>query len=184
MNETLKNISDRYSCRDFAETPLTEEQIKILVDAALAAPSAKNLQPWHLIVVTDKSLIDELDADGMGLLAAEEDKSSYLRFMERGGKLFYNAPFMLIILHDGSKWGVLDSGILCQNVVLAAESIGLGTCIVGMAGIPLTGPRGEAFKKRLKFPAGYEFAVGVIAGEILSGKEPHELDRSKVTYVE
>ena len=55
MNETLKTIAERYSCRDFAETPLTSEQIKAIVDAALAAPSAMNNQPWHVIMITDST---------------------------------------------------------------------------------------------------------------------------------
>ena len=183
MNETLKNITQRYSCRDFEDTPLTEGQIKTLVEAALAAPSAMNYQPWHIVVVKDKALIEELDAEGMQLLGKEEDKSMYERLMARGGTLFYNAPCLVIVLSDCSKWATLDSGILCQNIVLAAESIDLGTCIVGLARVPLSGPRGEEFKKRLEFPDGYEFAVGVLAGKIKSGKQPHELDWGKVTYI-
>jgi len=183
MNETLRNINERYTCRDFKDTALSEEKIEHLVKAALSSPSAVNRQPWHIIVVTDKKLIDELDAEGMEILSKEEDRSTYERMMERGGKLFYNAPCLFVILSDGSKWGTLDCGILCQNVVLAAESLGLGTCIVGMAGIPLGGPKAAAYRERLGFPDGYEFAIGVLVGEINSGKEPHEHDRSKVSYV-
>jgi len=183
MNETLKNIAERFSCRDFADTPLTDEQSGTLVDAALAAPSAVNLQPWHVIVVRDKALIDEMDVYGMSELEKEYDKATFDRMMSRGGKLFYNAPYMMLILSDKSKWSMMDCGILCQNVVLAAQSIGLGTCIVGMARVPLAGPRGDEFIKRLKIPEGYDFAVSVIAGEIRSGKAPHERDRGKVTYV-
>jgi len=103
--------------------------------------------------------------------------------LSRGGKMFYNAPFLILVLSDGSSWGTLDSGILCQNVVLAAESLGLGTCIVGMARLPINGPKGDEYKKRLGFPEGYVFEIGVLVGEIKSGKEPHEHDRSKVSYV-
>ena len=183
MNETLKNIAERYSCRDFADTPLTEGQIKDLVSAALAAPSALNIQPWHIVVVTDKALLKELDDEGIGILAAAEDKTTYERIMGRGGKLLYNAPCLIYILSDGSRYSVLDSGILCQNIVLAAQSLGLGTCIVGMAGVPLSGQRGDEFKKRLKFPGSHEFAIGVLVGTVKSGKEPHEPDVSRVTYV-
>jgi len=183
MNETLRNISERYTCRNFKTAPLKDAQIETLVNAALAAPSAVNRQPWHVIVVKDKKLIEELDADGMSILKAADDKSTYEHMMSRGGKLFYDAPFLMVILSDESKWGALDCGILCQNVVLAAQSLGLGTCIVGMVGIPINGPKGDEFKKRLKFPKDHVFAVGVLVGEIGSGKEPHELDKSKVTYV-
>jgi len=183
MNETIRNITKRYSCRDFADSPLTKAQIKILVEAALAAPSARNIQPWHIVVVQDKVLIDEFDAEGIAVLRTFEDKTMYENILSRGGKLFYNAPCLVLILSDGSKWATLDSGILCQNVVLAAESLGLGSCIVGLAGVPLGGLRGGEFKRRFEFPEGYDFEVGVLVGTIVSGKEPHEWDDSKVTYV-
>ena len=183
MNETLKTIMARNSCRDFKGAPLTDEQVKTIVDAALAAPSAMNRQPWHIVVVTDKALIEELDADGMGIIAANEDKTTYNRMKDRGGKLLYNAPCLLYILSDGSAWAPLDCGILCQNVAIAAQSLGLSSCIVGMANMPLTGPRGDEFKKRLKFPDGYVFGIGILVGEPNTGKEPHELDLTKVTYV-
>jgi len=183
MNDTLKSIAERYSCRDFADTPLTDGQIKAVVDAALAAPSGVNRQPWHIIVVRNKALVDELDAEGMDILSAGGDKSYYERIMSRGGKMFYNAPCLVIILSDGSKWAVLDSGIQCQNIALAAQSLGLASCIVGMAGIPLSGPRREEFRKSLEFPEGYEFTIGILLGTAKSGKEPHEYNMNKVTYI-
>jgi len=183
MNETIKNINKRYTCRDFKDTALKQQQVDELIKAALAAPSAMNLQPWHIIMVTDKALIDELDVEGMKIVESWEDKSAYNRFKERGGKLFYNAPALMLVLSDGSTWGTLDSGILCQNVVIAAESMGLGTCIVGMAGIPLNGPRAEEYKKTFKFPENHTFAIGILFGEINSGKQPHEHDTGKVTYI-
>ena len=183
MNETLKNIAERNSCRDFADTPLTEDQISALVDAALAAPSGQNRQPWHVTVLTDKALIKELDVEGMKALAAEQDQSFYQRMMDRGGRLLYNAPCVFVITTDGSTWALMDSGIMCQNITLAAQSLGLGSCIVGLMRAPLSGPRGDEFKKRLKFPEGYSFAVSVLVGTAISGKEPHELDKGKATYV-
>ena len=183
MNETLKTIASRYSCRGFADTPLTDEQVATLVNAALASPSANNLQPWHITVITDKSFIDELDADGLAILKEMEDQTRYERIMSRGGKMLYNAPCMFIITNDGSKWAAIDSGILCQDIALAAHSIGLGNCIVGLGGVPLLGPRGDEFKKRLKIPEGYEFAIGVLAGTAKEIKEPHELEKNKVTYI-
>jgi len=183
MNETLKSITDRYSCRDFEDTPLTDEQIKTVVDAALISPSAMNLQPWHLTVVTDKAFLEEIDADGVALLAAMEDKKRYERIMSRGGKLMYNAPCMIIVTNDGSKWSAIDSGIVCQSVTLAAHSIGLGSCILGLGAVPLLGPRGGEFKKRLKIPEGHEFAIGILVGTAKSGAAEHEHDMSKVTYI-
>ncbi|MCL2422181.1 MAG: nitroreductase family protein, partial [Defluviitaleaceae bacterium] len=97
MNEVLKVIADRYSCRDFTGEPLTKAEVDALVKAALAAPSAVNRQPWHVIMCTDKALMDEMDDTSMKMLAAEEDKTGYNRIMDRGGKMLYNAPAMMVV---------------------------------------------------------------------------------------
>jgi len=202
MNEILKTIATRYSCRDFADTPLTDEQIKAIAEAALASPSAMNRQPWQIIIITDKALIEELDAEGMRIIASWKDKSTYERINSRGGKLFYNAPCMVVVASEGSSsdCGIvqifkclfrpyasngsnLDCGIVSQNISLAAHSLGLGSVICGMAGFPLSGPRADELKKRLKFPDGYKFGIAVLVGTAKSGKTPHKLDMSKLTYI-
>ena len=183
MNETLKTIAERNSCRDFTGAPLTDDQLNAIIDAELASPSAMNRQPWRLTVITDKTLIDELDADGMSILAASADQSGFQRMKDRGGKLFYNAPCMVMVASDGSDYASMDCGILSQNVSLAAHSLGLGSVICGMAGIPLSGLRGDEFKKRMKFPDGYDFGIAILVGTVKTGKEPHELDMGKVTRI-
>ena len=183
MNEVLKTIADRYSCRDFTGDPLTKAEVDALVKAALAAPSAVNRMPWHIIMCTDKALVDEMNEEGMNVIAAEEDKATYNRIMERGGKMFYNAPAMMVILGDGTEWSDMDCGILVENVALAAHALGLGNVICGMMRIPLDSTKGASYKKRLKFPDGYTFSVAILIGKAKSGKEPHELDLKKVTYV-
>ena len=182
MNEVIKAIKERYSCRDFSPTPLTDDQVKTLAEAALAAPSAVNRQPWHIIAITDKTLIDEYDADAMAILKAQNSES-YRRMMDRGGKLFYNAPCLIIIAKDNTDYATLDCGIATQNVALAAHSMGLGNVICGMARIPLTGPRAEEWTKRLQIPEGYEFGMSICVGAAQSGKAPHESDLNKLTYV-
>jgi hypothetical protein len=127
--------------------------------------------------------MDELDAECMKVLAAAEDKSGYERIMGRGGKVYYNAPAMVLAVSDGSPIAAMDGGILSQNVALAAHSLGLGSVICGMMGIPLAGSAGEALKKRLKFPEGYGFGIAVLVGKAKGAGKPHELDYGKVTYI-
>jgi len=182
MNEVLKAIAARNSCRNFSSEPLTDEQISALVNAGLAAPSAVNRQPWHIIVVTDKALIEEMDKSAMEIFK-ESNQELYNRMMERGGSVFYNAPCIIYVAKDDSDWATLDCGIVTQNIALAAHSLGLGNVICGMANAPLNGPKGDDFKKRIKLPMGYSFGMSICIGKAISGKEPHELDPQKVTYV-
>ncbi|MCL1988432.1 MAG: nitroreductase family protein [Firmicutes bacterium] len=179
----LDAIFERYSCRDFLGEPLTEFEVDLLVKAALAAPSAVNRQPWHIIMCNNKNIMDELETAGMEVISADEDKGTYNRIMERGGKVFYNAPAMMLICGNSTDWAMLDSGILVENVALAAHSLGLGNVICGMMRIPLNSPKGEYFTKLLKIPNGYQFTIAILIGKANSGKEPHELDMSKVTHV-
>jgi len=177
MNHTLDSIAQRYSCRDFADTPLADAQVEAIAQAALAAPSAMNRQPWQVIIVTDRTLIQDMSAECRAIRAKAEPDQPLL------DDPFYNAPCLVMIAIDDSKYAKLDCGILSQNVALAAQGLGLGSLICGNARPPLDGPRGAEFIQRLQFPDGYQFGMAVLLGTALSGKEPHELDQGKVTLI-
>lgn len=182
MNETLKIIFNRYSCRDFTDKMPDDSDIELIAKAAVAAPSAMDRQPWRCIVVKNRQLIDDMETEGMNALKSAGDKSGYNRIMERGGKLFYNAPLMFIVPIAGGTQ--LDCGIICQNITLAAESLGLGTLICGLAGLAFSGNRAGEFKERLVFPPEYQFGIAVLAGYKNMEKSPHAPDTGKISIIE
>ena len=61
MNEVLKTIEDRRSIRAYDPTPIPEADLQAILTAALEAPTARNQQPWHFSVVTNRALLDEFD---------------------------------------------------------------------------------------------------------------------------
>jgi len=184
MNEVLRTIERRFSCRSYTGQPVAREKIEAIGKAALQAPSAMNIQPWEVLVIDDKALVDELDAAALEVMAANPDKSFYNRIMERGGKVFYNAPCLFLVLKkEDARWGGIDCGILTQNICLAASSLELDNVIVAMAAMPFNGPRGDEFKKRVGWPEGMVFGMGVLVGQGDAAKEPHEVDMSKLRYV-
>lgn len=186
MNETLNVIAKRYSCRDYKKEMPTEETIQAISKAAVQAPSARNRQPWRVIVVKDPKLLKDLEAEGMEQLAKLEDKTMYNNIIERGGKLFYGAPCMVIVAIDPSydKYSFIDCGILCQNVALSATSLGLGNVICGLTALAFTDQqKAKSFGERLAFPEGYVFGCSVLLGYVNTPKDPHLPDYEKISIV-
>ena len=181
MPTTLTTIATRYSCRAYTGEPVESEKIQSIALAAVQSPSAMNLQPWQIIVVQDKSLIEDMDATTMDMLSKMEDTSTYDRIMGRGGELFYNAPCMFIVAKKPDA--DLDCGIVTENIALAATSLGLGNVICGLAKLVFSTEKGEEYKAKL-IPEGYEFGMSVLVGypENADGK-PHEVDMSKIKYI-
>lgn len=181
MNETLKSIAQRYSCRSFDGRVPEKEKLDAIALAAVQAPSAVNRQPWKIGVITDQALLRELDHEGMDMLSRAEDQSGYQRLMDRGGTMLYHAPCMFLICKK--KNTDVDTGIVCENVALAATSLGLGSVICAMAGIPMQGPNGAALRERFGINEDWEFGICVLVGYATGTGKPHEPDLSKVYYV-
>lgn len=115
-NSCLKTIFNRKSVRKFTEQAISEEMLIQLVKAGMAAPSAKNQQAWKFIIVTDKAL-----------KAAMGERLPY-------AKMLGHAPAAIVVCGDLSKttaavddsYWVQDCSAATQNILLAAESVGLG----------------------------------------------------------
>ena len=181
MNETLKTIKNRYSCRSYTGEAVEQEKLDAIALAAVQAPSAMNQQPWEIVVIRDKALIEEMDTATMEMLSKQEDTSIYDRMMSRGGKLFYNTPCIYVVV---KKAGTdLDCGIVTENIALAASSLGLGNVICGLMRLVFDTPQGEEFKKKI-IPEGYEFGMSVLVGYATNAEgTPHEPDTSKIKYI-
>lgn len=181
MNEVLQIIQKRYSCRNFEERGVEQEKLEAIALAAVQSPSAMNQQPWEIIVIKNRELIDEMDSAVMAMLSKQDDRSMYERIMSRGGKLFYNAPSMFIVAKKDNK--DLDCGIVTENIALAASSLGLGNVICGMMRLVFQSEKSEYFKEKL-FPNGYEFGMSVLVGYAREEGIPHQIDTSKITYID
>ena len=184
MNETLRVIAGRYSCRNYDGRMPGREKLEAIALAAVQSPSGMNRQPWRIVVVNSKAFVDELDAEGMDVLKSGGDSAYYDLILKRGGKLFYNAPCMFLILKQPENNRETDIGIVSENIALAAASLGLGSVIEASPSIPLKGPNGERFRQKLKFPDGFEFGLSVLAGYAVKEGKPHQPDLSKIQFIE
>ncbi|NCB47719.1 nitroreductase family protein [bacterium] len=115
-NQTLKIIHQRKSVRNFEEKPVTKEQFETLVRAAMAAPTARNSQPWQFIVVDDREKLNKM-AEGL----------PYAKMLEKAAGAVVVCGDIKIATDLGvEKLWEHDCSAATQNLLLAAESMGLG----------------------------------------------------------
>lgn len=181
MNETLKAIKERYSCRNYSDKQVDKSLLQSIAEAAVQSPSAMNGQPWEVVVVTDQELIREMDEEGLRILAGWEDKSMYEVIKERNGAICCGAPCVMMI--PIKKGASMDCGIVCQSITIAAASLGIQSLVCWQAGIALSDEKGAEFMKRMDFPQDYEFGIAVLIGYEKSKGTPHNPDLSKIKFV-
>ncbi len=184
MNETVRSILDRRSNRGYTGAAVTEEQIEILKQCALAAPSARNEQSWHFTFVTDSELVREVELEAIAEAERRNDEFFLKITNSRNGKIFYDAPLVVFISGDkDSKWRQLDAGIAAQNLTLAAHSLGLGSVMIGLCGIAFEGEKSAELGEKLAFPENYVFSIAVCIGEPSVSKEAHPVKEGKIAEI-
>ena len=106
----LENIAERKSVRKYLNKSVEEDKIDAMVKAGMAAPSGMDRRPWEFVVVTDREALDSMAA-----------KLPY-------AKMLTNAPLAIVVCGDTtrSSYWYLDCSAATQNVLLAAEALGLG----------------------------------------------------------
>ena len=127
-------IMSRKSVRSYTDEAIPAEKVEILLKAAMAAPSAINIQPWRFVVVTDQAVKEQLAGPRGGMIA--------------------NAPLVVVICGEATfmrkPWGQPDAepvemennfwyedcSAAAENLLLAAEAIGLGAVWTACYPIP------------------------------------------------
>ena len=183
-NQTLDIINSRRSHRAYKADKISDEILNDILQAALASPSAMNLQPWHFSLVTDTNLINEINSAGCDYIKSSGDKTAIDRMEKRNWDIFYKAPAVIFISSDTTaKWHFLDAGIAVQNTALAAESLGLGSVIIGMIDCAFLTDKGPILEKKLQFPDGYKFSIAIALGYPDDDKPSHNIDQDKISII-
>ena len=113
--DTLSIIHNRKSVRNFTGESITQKEIDILLNAAMAAPSAVNCQPWEFITVTDRKTLDNLG-----------DALPYAKMIFKAGAAIIVCGVPAHAHMQMEEYAVIDSTLASQNILLAAEAIGIG----------------------------------------------------------
>ncbi|TAL60148.1 MAG: nitroreductase family protein [Bacteroidetes bacterium] len=149
MNEVFKNIYQRRAVRKYKDKPVERATIETLIDAGRMAPSAINIQPWKFYILTKKEdirafskEIAKASAKGFlksGIKNIVKTASSALHlshgidFFKGQDPIFHGAPLVIFISSPkDNEWSGLDIGMCAQNMMLAAKSLGIDSCPVGL----------------------------------------------------
>ena len=184
-NIVLDTIAARRSHRTYESTPVSQEHIDLLLKAFLDSPSAINKQPWHISVVRNQQLLEEMNAAIRQEVMKREEAARSPRFADSSFHVFYHAPVVFFLSADPAwRYSALDSGIAVQNIALAAESLGLGSVILGMPRDAFISERGEEFKKALDFKEGEEFMIAIAVGHPADDKPAHPVHENHISYID
>lgn len=126
----LQLVISRQSDRAYdKERSVEPEKLERILEAARLAPSACNAQPWKFVVVTDRELSRKVGkvAAGLGMNKFAKDAPVHILIVEESA----NITSLLGGKVKGKHFPLIDVGIAASHIVLAAESEGLGSCILG-----------------------------------------------------
>jgi nitroreductase len=164
-NPVLEAIKARRSERAYLDKPVSQEIINIIVEAGTWAPTAMNLQPWKFTIISSKEAVKQLSDKAKPILARmfpdTGDPKIRARFMAPDNNLYFNAPLMIFISAAKSPYAVTDCTLAAENLMLAAYSLGLGSCFVG-SGMMLT--QDVTIKAELGIPADHEIYASMVFG--------------------
>ncbi|MBC8594126.1 nitroreductase family protein [Oscillospiraceae bacterium N12] len=126
----LQLAMSRQSDRTYdKERPVEPEKLERILETGRLAPSACNAQPWKMVVITDQELAQKVGkaAAGLGMNKFAKDAPVHILVVEESA----NITSLLGGKLKNKHFPLIDIGILAAHIVLAAESEGLGSCILG-----------------------------------------------------
>ena len=174
MNETLKTLETRRSCRKFKPDMIQEEQLQAILRAGTYAPTGRGKQSPIIIAVTERKVRDEIS-----------DENRKIGGWPEGFDPFYGAPVILIVLADKTiRTHVYDGSVVMGNLMNAAESLGVASIWIHRAREEFESEFGLNLLKKLGIEGEYE-GIGhcALGYAVEPAKEPAPRKDNYVYYI-
>ncbi len=189
--EILEAIRKRRAVRDYLDQPVERTTVDRLIDAAIEAPSAMNLQPWAFAVVLGRRRVEDLGSRAKSWLLEHFEETPFARTKESSRMrqiledkerlLFYNAPALVIVLAKSpDPQSEEDCCLAAENFMLAARGEELGTCWIGFSRPWLNLP---GTKRELGLPDKFEVVAPILLGVPKEWPEPHGRSSAEIHWV-
>ena len=178
VNPVLSSIMARRSIRKYMDKPVEHEKLEVIVKCGINAPSGMNRQPWVVRVVEDQQLIADVTE------VYKQENAEQVKRDKDFKNMFRNAPNLICVCTPANGGGELDAGLLGENIMLAAQSMGLGTCCLGgPVRFLLSNEECKFFLDRLDIPADYKLNYIIAIGYPDEQPDAKPRDASKVKFI-
>ncbi len=160
VNPVLRNIMSRRSVRKYLDKSVEHKKLETVALAGINAPSAMNRQNWAIRIIEDQKLMADVK------------------------DMCRNAPNLICVCAPTDGRFDLDAGLLGENMMLAAQSLGLCTCIqTGPIRFLTTDEKAKAFRDSLDIPEGYKLLYVISIGYPDEQPEAKPRDASKIKFI-
>ena len=157
-NAVIQTIMNRQSIRKYKDTPVEHEKLALIAKCGVHAPNGMNKQPWAVRVVESQDFIKG---------TTEIFKKANPEMVKRDPNfknMYRNAPNIIVVATPKNS-GMVDAGLLGENIMLAAWAKGIGSCCLGSsARWILDSPSAKPYLDRMAFSKGYELLYCIALG--------------------
>ena len=177
-NEVIENIMARRSIRKYQDKPVSRDTLNKIMECGINAPNGQNKQSWEVRIVDNPTVMEEIK-DAMAKGHPDMDAE-----MIKG--CFRGAPVMVFIARDLSyDFSAYDCGLMSQNIMLSAWSMGVGSICLGSPVRFLTdNDVCKPVLEKLGFSEGYELCLCIGLGYADESPEAKPRDMGKVKFIE
>lgn len=178
-NQVIETIMARRSVRKYLSQPVNRDTMQVILNCGINAPNGQNKQSWAVRVVDNPEFIN-------GLTEVYKKANPKVAEDPNFRNMFRNAPTVVFIANDTAyDFSQVDCGLLGENMILSAWSMGIGSCCLGgPIRFMKTDPGAAEYLKRLNIPEGYDLLYCIAFGYPDESPAAKPRDVSKVMFVE
>ena len=175
----IDNMMTRRSIRKYKPQPVGRDTMQIILNCGINAPNGQNRQSWEIRVVDNPDYIKGITAEYLKENPAAGEDPSF-------ANMFRNAPTVVFIANDPEyDFSQIDCGLLAENMILSAWSMGIGSCCLGgPARFMTSSPAAAGYVKKLGFSDGYNLLLCIAFGYPAESPAAKPRDASKFRFVD
>lgn len=176
-NAVIETIMSRRSVRDYLPQAVNRDTMNIIAKCGINAPNAMNAQSWEVRIVDNPEFIYGIT---QAFVKENPKAAADSKFMN----MFRNAPTVAFIAASDGNYSLIDCGLLSENMILSAWSMGIGSCCLGGPVAFINSPAGKEYLDKLDFSEGHTLVLAIGFGYPAEKPEAKPRDESKVKFVD